>query len=135
MVERIKRRSFLAGLAAAGAAGRLGAAAQAQTVGSAGDGKYKNLKIAKAEILQITGKNKRKVLYLKLHANDGTIGLYGPIDGEAAMLVDRFFKRSLIGEDPLAAEAYWDKMFRASRHSRGSHYIMALSAVDNALEA
>ena len=133
MVERIRRRSFLAGLAAAGAAGRFGAAAQAQTVGSAGSGKYKNLKITKAEILQITGKNKRKALYLKLHANDGTFGLYGPIDGEAAMLVDRFFKRRLIGQDPLAGEAYWDKMFRASRHSRGSHYLMALSAVDNAL--
>ena len=133
MVERIRRRSFLAGLAAVGAAGRFGAAAQAQTVGSAGSGKYKNLKITKAEILQITGKNKRKALYLKLHANDGTIGLYGPIDGEAAMLVDRFFRKRLIGQDPLAGEAYWDKMFRASRHSRGSHYIMALSAVDNAL--
>ena len=133
MVERMKRRSFLAGLAAVGAGSQFGAAAQAVAVGSAGNGEPKDLKITKVEILQITGKNKRKVLYLKLHANDGTIGLYGPIDGEAAMLVDRFFKRGLVGEDPLAGEAYWDKMFRASRHSRGSHYIMALSAVDNAL--
>ncbi len=133
MVERIRRRSFLAGLAAAGAAGRFGTGVQAQTVGSAGNGKCKNLKIAKAEILRITGNNGRKVLYLKLCANDGTIGLYGPIDSEAAMLVDRFFTKRLIGQDPLAGEAFWDRMFRASRHSRGSHYLMALSAVDNAL--
>jgi L-alanine-DL-glutamate epimerase-like enolase superfamily enzyme len=133
MVEQIERRSFLAGLAAIGVAGQFGAGAKSQTIGSAGNGKCKNVKITKADILQITGNNKRKVLYLKLYADNGTIGLYGPIDNEAAMLVDRFFKRNLIGQDPLAGEAFWDKMFRASRHSRGSHYIMALSAVDNAL--
>ena len=133
MAEQMKRRSFLASLAAVGAGSQLDARTQAMSVGSAGKGGRGDLKITKVEILQITGKNKRKALYLKLHANDGTIGLYGPIDGEAAMLVDRFFKRGLIGQDPLAGEAYWDKMFRASRHSRGSHYLMALSAVDNAL--
>ena len=133
MVEQMKRRSFLAGLAAVGAGSQFSAGTQAMAVGSAGSGGIGDLKIAKVEILQVTGNNKRKALYLKLHANDGTIGLYGPIDGEAAMLVDRFFKRGLIGQDPLAGEAYWDKMFRASRHSRGSHYLMALSAVDNAL--
>ena len=133
MVEQMKRRSFLAGLAAVGAGSQFSAGTQAMAVGSAGSGGIGDLKIAKVEILQVTGNDKRKALYLKLHANDGTIGLYGPIDGEAAMLVDRFFKRGLIGQDPLAGEAYWDKMFRASRHSRGSHYLMALSAVDNAL--
>ncbi len=133
MVERIKRRSFLASVAALGVAPQLGAQAQAVPVGSSGEAKRADLKITKVEILQLTGKNKRRALYLKLHSNDGAIGLYGPIDGEAAMLVDRFFKRGLIGQDPLATEAYWNKMFRASRHSRGSHYLMALSAVDNAL--
>ena len=131
MVEQMKRRSFLAGVAAVGVGTQF--ADRAKAVGSAGGGGLGELKITKVEILQVTGKNKRKVLYLKLHADDGTFGLYGPIDGEAAMLVDRFFKRGLIGQDPLAGEAYWDKMFRASRHSRGSHYLMALSAVDNAL--
>ncbi|MHC4119328.1 MAG: enolase C-terminal domain-like protein [Planctomycetota bacterium] len=133
MVERMKRRSFLAGLAAVGAGSQFGARAQAVAVGSGESARNAGLKITKVEILQLTGKNKRKGLYLKLHTNEDAVGLYGPIDNEAAMLVDRFFKRSLIGQDPLAIEAYWDKMFRASRHSRGSHYIMALSAVDNAL--
>ncbi|MHC4168339.1 MAG: enolase C-terminal domain-like protein [Planctomycetota bacterium] len=131
MVEQMKRRRFLAGVAAVGAGAHF--ADRAGAVGSAGDGGRADVKITKVEILQVTGKNKRKVLYLKLHSNEGVAGLYGPIDGEAAMLVDRFFKRGLIGQDPLAGEAYWDKMFRASRHSRGSHYIMALSAVDNVL--
>lgn len=133
MVERMKRRSFLASLAVLGAAPRLGGLAQAAPVGSAGGSKRGDLKITKVEILQLTGKNKRRALYLKLHSNQDAFGLYGPIDNEAAMMVDRFFKRGLIGQDPLATEAYWDKMFKASRHSRGSHYLMGLSAVDNAL--
>jgi len=124
MVNHMKRRSFLTGLAALGVAPHLGVSAEI---------KRANLKITKVEILQITGKNKRKMLYLKIYTNEGPAGLYGPIDNEAAMFVDRFFRRSLIGQDPLAYNSYWDKMFRASRHSRGSHYIMALSAVDNAL--
>ncbi|MDT8303858.1 MAG: enolase C-terminal domain-like protein [Sedimentisphaerales bacterium] len=124
MIDYMNRRSFLTGLAALGAAPHLGVGAEIKRV---------NLKITKVEILQITGKNKRKMLYLKIHTNEGIAGLYGPIDSEAAMFVDSFFRQRLLGQDPLVYEAYWDSMFRASRHSRGSHYIMALSAVDNAL--
>ncbi|MCP4259230.1 MAG: mandelate racemase [Planctomycetes bacterium] len=133
----MKRRNFLTGIAALGVTPHLGACAEiiptSNLLGSGSKRKPVNLKITKVDILQITGKNKRKMLYLKIHTNEGITGLYGPIDNEAAMFVDRFFKQSLIGQDPLAYEAYWDKMFRASRHSRGSHYIMGLSAVDNAL--
>jgi len=131
MINRIKRRNFLKGLTAMGVTCGLGA--QAETAAAVGSARQENLKITKMEILQVTGKNNRKVLYLKIHTDAGPAGLYGPIDNEAAMFVDRFLKRSLVGQDPLAYEAYWDKMFRASRHSRGSHYIMALSAIDNAL--
>ncbi len=137
MVDCIKRRSFLTSLAALGVVPSLSAYAKVvptiEPLGYAGQSKRADLKITKVEILQVTGKNKRKVLYLKVHTNGGLAGLYGPIDNEAAMFVDRFFKRNLIGPDPLAYEAYWDGMFRASRHSRGSHYIMGLSAVDNVL--
>jgi len=144
MIDRIKRRSFLTSLAALGVVPSLGAFPQGilrsaevvptmEPLGSLGQSKRADLKITKVEILQVTGKNKRKVLYLKVHTNEGLTGLYGPIDNEAAMFVDRFFRRNLIGQDPLAYEAYWDRMFRASRHSRGSHYIMGLSAVDNVL--
>ena len=137
MVDHMKRRNFLTGLAALGVAPHLGACAEimptTNLIGTGSQNKRSNLKITKVEILRIIGKNKRKMLYLKIHTNEGLTGLYGPIDNEAAMFVDRFFRRRLIGQDPLAYNAYWDKMFRASRHSRGSHYIMALSAVDNAL--
>jgi L-rhamnonate dehydratase len=137
MVDCMKRRSFLTSLATLGVVPHLRARAEfmhaTNIVGTAAQSKRADLKITKVEILQVTGKNKRKVLYLKVHSNEGLAGLYGPIDNEAAMFVDRFFKRRLIGQDPLAYETYWDGMFRANRHSRGSHYIMGLSAVDNVL--
>jgi L-alanine-DL-glutamate epimerase-like enolase superfamily enzyme len=133
----MKRRNFLAGLATLGVAPRLGSGADvgplASSILSAGSSARAGSKVAKVEVLQVTGKNKRKALYLKMHTSEGVAGLYGPIDNEAALFIDRFFKRSLIGQDPLAYGAYWDKMFRASRHSRGSHYLIGLSAVDNAL--
>ena len=132
MVERMERRGFLASLAALGVGPRLGASAHAAPVGSGGGRKRADLKITKVEILQATGKSKRLALYLKLHTNADAFGLYGPIDGEAAMLVDRFFKRGLVGQDPLAGEAYWDKMFRASRHSRGYNRVPVSTRVNNA---
>jgi L-alanine-DL-glutamate epimerase-like enolase superfamily enzyme len=42
-------------------------------------------------------------------------------------------RRFLIGKDALAGEALWDQMHRSDRHSRRGHYMMAISALDNAL--
>lgn len=136
MNDRIHRRRFLTNVMALGSIGtlagtRLPAFAQADA-SPAGSGKT-SLKITNAQMLLLTGKGGEKSLYLKLETNAGTNGLYGPIDEEAAVFVDRFFVRRLVGQDALATEAFWDRMFRASRHSRGSHYLMGLSAVDNAL--
>src|SRR4030042_4435529 len=101
MIDRMKRRSFLTGLAAMGVTSGLDARARiVSAVESAGSGRQGDLKITKIEILQITGKNKRKVLYLKIHTDGGPAGLYGPIDNEAAMFIDQFFKQDLIGQDP-----------------------------------
>jgi L-alanine-DL-glutamate epimerase-like enolase superfamily enzyme len=72
-------------------------------------------------------------LYLKILTDAGLEGLYGPIDAEAAFVVDRQLKPFLIGKDPLAGEALWDQMFRLNRHSRRGHFMMGISAVDNAL--
>ena len=139
MMNNMKRRSFLTNCTALGIAPALstfwgsGVRPALAAIGSARPSKFARVKITKLEILQLTGKNNRKVLYLKIHADEGLTGLYGPIDKEAAIIVDQFFRRQLVGQDPLAYEAYWDTLFRASRHSRGSYYIMALSAIDNTL--
>jgi L-rhamnonate dehydratase len=72
-------------------------------------------------------------LYLKIRTDAGLDGFYGPIDTEAAIVVDQQLRGFLIGKDPLAGEALWDQMYRLNRHSRHGHFMMALSAVDNTL--
>ncbi len=72
-------------------------------------------------------------LYLKIKTDAGLEGIYGPIDEEAAVVVDQQLKRFLIGKDPLPVEALWDQMYRSNRHSRRGLFMMAISAVDNAL--
>jgi L-alanine-DL-glutamate epimerase-like enolase superfamily enzyme len=72
-------------------------------------------------------------LYLKIKSGDGLEGIYGPIDKEAAIVVDQQLRGFLNGKDPLAIEALWDQMHRSNRHARHGHYLMAISAVDNAL--
>lgn len=132
MNTKLDRRNFLTG-AAVGGVGISMPALSGRAYGSSTNGKGSKLKVTDVEMLQLTGKNGRKALYLKISTDGSVEGLYGPIDTEAAVFVDRFFRSRLIGQDPLAGEAFWDSMFRASRHSRGSHFLMGLSAVDNAL--
>ncbi|MBX5496310.1 MAG: mandelate racemase, partial [Bryobacteraceae bacterium] len=72
-------------------------------------------------------------LYLKIKTDAGLEGIYGPIDKEAAIVVDQQLKTFLAGKDPLAGETLWDQMHRLNRHSRRGHFMMAISAVDNAL--
>ena len=74
-----------------------------------------------------------RALYLRISTTDDVFGLYGPIDPEAAIVVDRQLRPFLEGKDPLAGEALWDQMFRSNRHSRRGHFMMAISAVDNTL--
>lgn len=72
-------------------------------------------------------------LYLKIKTDQGLEGLYGPVDREAAIVVLEQLRPFLIGKDPLAGEALWDQMHRSNRHSRAGFFLMAISAVDNAL--
>ena len=72
-------------------------------------------------------------LYLKIRTDAGLEGFYGPIDREAAVVVDQQLQGFLAGKDPLAGEALWDQMHRSNRHSRAGFFLMAISAVDNAL--
>lgn len=71
--------------------------------------------------------------YLIIKTDKGLDGIYGPVDNEACVVVERQLKPFIIGMDGLSVETVWDKMFRVNRHSRSSHYMMGISAVDNAL--
>ncbi|MBY0505267.1 MAG: mandelate racemase [Bryobacteraceae bacterium] len=72
-------------------------------------------------------------LYLRITTTEGFTGLYGPVDTEAAIVVEGQLAGFLRGKDPLAVEALWDQMHRSNRHARSSHFMMAISAVDCAL--
>jgi L-alanine-DL-glutamate epimerase-like enolase superfamily enzyme len=71
-------------------------------------------------------------IYLRIRA-EGAEGLYGPIDKEAAIVVDEQLRAFLMGKDALAQEKLWDQLYRSNRHARRGAYLMAISAVDNTL--
>ncbi|MFB3827055.1 MAG: enolase C-terminal domain-like protein [Bryobacteraceae bacterium] len=72
-------------------------------------------------------------LYLKIKTAEGVEGTYGPVDKDAAIVVDQQLRPFLMGKDALAGEALWDQMHRSNRHSRRGLFMMGISAVDNAL--
>lgn len=72
-------------------------------------------------------------LYLSIRTDGGAEGLYGPVDTEAAIVVAQQLRGFLIGKDALAGETLWDQLYRLNRHSSRGHFMMAISAVDNAL--
>ena len=78
-------------------------------------------------------KVKASAIYLLIRTDKGPDGLYGPVDREAAIVIDQQIRGFLTGKDPLAGEALWDQMHRLNRHARRGHFMMAISAVDNAL--
>jgi len=80
----------------------------------------------------VSGKAPISALYLKI-VTDGLEALYGPIDKEVAIVVDEQLRPFLLGKDGLAQETLWDQMYRSNRHARRGHFLMAISAVDNAL--
>jgi L-alanine-DL-glutamate epimerase-like enolase superfamily enzyme len=74
-----------------------------------------------------------KEIYLRIRTSGAVEGLYGPIDREAAIVVEEQLRPFLMGKDALSGEALWDQMYRSNRHSRDGYFMMAISAVDNAL--
>ncbi len=79
------------------------------------------------------GPQKTTAIYLKLKASGGVEGLYGPVDREAAIVIDQQIRSFLVGKDALAGDVVWDQMWRLNRHARTGIFMMAISAVDNAL--
>lgn len=74
-----------------------------------------------------------EAIYLRVRTEVGLDGLYGPIERDAAIVVKEDLRPFLIGKDALAGEALWDEMYRSNRHSRAGFFLMAISAVDNAI--
>jgi L-alanine-DL-glutamate epimerase-like enolase superfamily enzyme len=71
--------------------------------------------------------------YVRILTRGGQEGIYGYIDAEALPTILGPLRRLLIGQDAFAIEKLWDQMYRSNRHSRAGHYLMGISACDNAL--
>jgi L-alanine-DL-glutamate epimerase-like enolase superfamily enzyme len=79
------------------------------------------------------GPRRLREIYVEITADNGTAGLFGPIDETQAFVIDRHLRSFLLGRDPLATEALLDQMLRLHRHGRSGLYMTGISAVDCAL--
>jgi L-rhamnonate dehydratase len=71
--------------------------------------------------------------YVRIKTKGGVEGLYGAVDKEALPVLLGTLRPLIIGQNALAVERIWDQMYRSNRHSRASHFMMAISYIDNAL--
>jgi L-rhamnonate dehydratase len=71
--------------------------------------------------------------YVRIRTKGGLEGLYGAVDKEALPVLLGTLRPLIIGQNALAVERIWDQMYRSNRHSRASHFMMAISYIDNAL--
>jgi L-alanine-DL-glutamate epimerase-like enolase superfamily enzyme len=71
--------------------------------------------------------------YLRIRTKGGAFGIYGMVDKEALPVLLGTLRPLVIGQNALAVERIWDQMYRSNRHSRASHFMMAISYMDNAL--
>jgi L-rhamnonate dehydratase len=74
-------------------------------------------------------------IVVEIEAADGTVGVATGMGGEpACFLIERHFRRFLVGADPRDTALLWDQMFRASMfYGRKGLTMTAISAVDLAL--
>ena len=71
--------------------------------------------------------------FLEIEADTGVTGIGGPFSDNLAHIIGTGLKPLLLGQDPLAIERIWDRMYRASVHGRKGSEMMAISVVDCAL--
>jgi L-alanine-DL-glutamate epimerase-like enolase superfamily enzyme len=71
--------------------------------------------------------------YVRIRTKGGAEGIYGLVDKEALPVLLGTLRPLVIGQNALAVERIWDQMYRSNRHARASHFMMAISYIDNAL--
>ncbi len=71
--------------------------------------------------------------YIRIKTKGGIEGLYGMLEPETVTPILQQLRPFLLGKDAMNVSALWDELYRNNRHSRAGHYMMAMSAVDNAL--
>jgi L-alanine-DL-glutamate epimerase-like enolase superfamily enzyme len=80
------------------------------------------------------GRYLAQCIFVFIDSDEGVSGMAGVIDETQAFIIDRLFKKVLLGEDPRANERIWDRLYRtAVAHGRKGTPMQALSAIDCAL--
>ncbi len=92
-----------------------------------------DLEISGMEFIRLRAASGKASIYLSATTKGGETGIYGPIDTDAALMADKLLIKKVVGRNALEHEAIWNHLFDTNRHSRGSHYLMGMSAIDNVL--
>lgn len=71
--------------------------------------------------------------FVEIEADTGEIGIGGPVPDNQAYVIQRALRPLLLGQNPLATERIWDRLYRSAVHGRKGVEMMAISAVDCAL--
>ena len=81
------------------------------------------------------GINVMNSIVVEVEASDGTVGISAGQGGApACYMIEKHFKRFLVGQDPRKLNQFWDQMYRSSRYYGGKGVpLWAISAVDIAL--
>ena len=79
------------------------------------------------------GRYRMESIFLRIETDEGVYGTAGPLPHEQGYIVARQLTPLLLGQDPIAIELVWDRIYRAQVHGRKGAAMMALSAVDCAL--
>ena len=95
-----------------------------QSEGLGGGRRFKRLSGGRVEITSV---------YLSVSTDEGITGIAGPAELGEAFFVQHHMADILIGEDPLATERIWDKLYRHLIHGRKGRSMFAVSVLDCAL--
>ena len=79
------------------------------------------------------GKGRIQAYFVEITTDAGISGIGGPMPEEQAYQIGSQLKPLLLGQDPLAIERIWDRMYRFMVHGRKGVVMMAISVVDCAL--
>ncbi len=71
--------------------------------------------------------------FICIKTKGGLEGFYGAIDSETVAPIIQQMADFLKGKNALDVEMLWDQLYKRNRHGRAGHYMMAISAIDNAL--
>lgn len=72
-------------------------------------------------------------IFLEIETDDGVSGIAGPVSEDVAFIIDRQMRSLLLGEDALATERIWDRLYRNAIHGRKGPTMLAISMIDCAL--